>query len=113
VLGDVYNPGTFKLDSRRPLATYYIDVAGGPKSSADIKTIYVIRANGKVISNKMVRVKTIGLEPGDVVIVPAKLRYPNTFKSFMDVADATLKVGSFMTALITLIVTVNLMNNAK
>jgi len=107
VLGEVYNPATFRLNAQRPTVTHYLDIAGGPKESADRKAIYVVKANGSVVSNKVMRVNTINLEPGDVVIVPAKIRYTNNFKLFIDSADATLKIGSFLAAVVTLIIAIN------
>jgi polysaccharide export outer membrane protein len=109
VLGEVYNPATFRLNAQRPTVTHYLDIAGGPKESADRKAIYVVRANGSVVSNKVMRVNRVNLEPGDVVIVPARIRYPNNFKLFVDSADATLKIGSFLTAVVTLIIAINTM----
>jgi protein involved in polysaccharide export with SLBB domain len=113
VLGEVYNPGTFMLDAKKPTVARYIDITGGPKETADRKAIYIIRANGNVVSNKTLRVSSINLEPGDVVIVPAKLRYNNNFKLFVDSADATLKIGSFLTAVVTLIIVINTAANGK
>jgi protein involved in polysaccharide export with SLBB domain len=107
VLGEVYNPATFRLDPQRPTVMHYLEIAGGPKESADRKAIYVIRANGSVISNKTTRINSVVLEPGDVVIVPARIRYPNNFKVFLDSADAAFKVGTFLTAIVTLIVALN------
>jgi len=107
VLGEVYNPATFRLDAHRPTVMHYLDIAGGPKQSADRKAIYVIRANGSVISNRAARISSVTLEPGDVVIVPARIRYPNNFKIFLDSADATLKIGTFLMAVVTLIIAIN------
>jgi len=110
VLGEVYNPGTFRLNAKKPTVAHYIDITGGPKETADKKAVYIVRANGNVVSNKSLRVSSMNLEPGDVVIVPAKIRYSNNFKYFVDSADATLKIGSFLTAVVTLIIAINTMN---
>ncbi|MCL2182225.1 MAG: SLBB domain-containing protein [Chitinispirillia bacterium] len=110
VLGEVYSPGTFRLDAGNQTVVHYLDIAGGPKETANKKAIYVIKANGSVISNKAARNSSVKLEPGDVVIVPAKIRYSNNFKIFIDSADATLKIGSFITAVITLVLTINNLN---
>jgi protein involved in polysaccharide export with SLBB domain len=113
VLGEVYNPGTFRLNAKKPTVAHYVDITGGPKETADKKAVYIIRANGNVVSNKTVRVSSMNLEPGDVVIVPSKIRYSNNFKLFIDSADATLKIGSFLTAVVTLIIAINTMHNNK
>jgi len=111
VLGEVYNPATFRYDDRRTTVSHYLNLSGGPKEAAAKKEIYVVRANGTIISNKGVRVASIALEPGDVVVVPTRVRYPNNFKTFMDTADGVLKITTFFATLVTLIIAVNTMNN--
>jgi len=113
VLGEVYNSATFRHDTKRTLVSHYLNLAGGPKTTAEKKDIYVIRADGTVISNKEVRITSIHLEPGDVVVVPAKVRYGNPQKTFVDVADASFKVATFLISVVTLIVLVNTMNNSS
>jgi protein involved in polysaccharide export with SLBB domain len=110
VLGEVYNSATFRHDSRKTLVSHYLNLAGGPKTTAEKKDIYVIRANGTVISNKEMRIASIHLEPGDVVVVPAKVRYSNPQKTFIDIADASFKVASFLLTVISLIVAINTLN---
>ena len=107
VLGDVYNPATFRLDARHPTVMHYLDIAGGPKETADKKAIYVIKANGSVISNKTTRISAVVLEPGDVVIVPTRIRYPNNFKLVLESVDATFKIVAVLTAIATLVVLIN------
>ncbi|POO76299.1 hypothetical protein C1T30_43965, partial [Bacillus sp. MBGLi97] len=41
VLGEVYNPSTFKYDIRNASVGSYIEAAGGIKENADKKHIYV------------------------------------------------------------------------
>jgi protein involved in polysaccharide export with SLBB domain len=113
VLGEVYNPATFRLDAKAPTVRHYLDIAGGPKETADKKAIYIVRANGNVISSKVMRIDNLPLEPGDVVIVPVKVRYSNRFKFFVDSADAVLKIGSFLATIVTLLLAINTMNNNK
>ena len=107
VLGDVYNPSTFRLESKRPTVSHYLSMAGGTLESANRKNMYIIRANGRVVSNNAKSILGTSLEPGDVLIVPAKIRYPNPFKLFLDSADATLKVASLLTTIITLMIVIN------
>jgi len=113
VLGEVYNSATFRHDSRRTLVSHYLNLAGGPKRTADRKDIYVIRASGTVISNRETRITSVHLEPGDVVVVPARVRYGNPHKTFLDTADAALKITSFFATLIMLMVAINTMNNSN
>jgi len=110
VLGDVYNPSTFLFEGKKPTVSYYLSMAGGMLESADKKSVYVIEANGRVISNKNKSIFGTQLKPGDVVIVPAKVRYPNRFKMFLDSANATMQIASLITAVATLIILLNTTN---
>ncbi|MDR0330577.1 MAG: SLBB domain-containing protein, partial [Chitinispirillales bacterium] len=40
VLGDVYNSGTFRFNPQRPSAAHYLEIAGGPKETANKKAVY-------------------------------------------------------------------------
>jgi protein involved in polysaccharide export with SLBB domain len=111
VLGDVYNPSTYRLEERRPTVSYYLSMSGGLLESGDRRNMYIIRANGRVLSNNSKSIIGMHLQPGDVVIVPAKIRYPNRFKIFLDSADATLKVASMLTTIVTLIIVLNTANS--
>lgn len=107
VLGEVFNPATFRYKESNPVATHYIEIAGGLKENADKKHMYVIRANGSIVTSKTTPIASIRLEPGDAVVVPAKLRYTNPHKLFVDTADAAFKITGFITAIVTLIVAMN------
>lgn len=84
VSGAVYNENAFRYERRKKLFGYLND-AGGPTRQADTKRIFLIRADGTVISRQ-----TRGdfwrsdfdkttLLPGDAIIVPPKLKGPSTF----------------------------------
>ncbi|MGD0158056.1 MAG: SLBB domain-containing protein [Terracidiphilus sp.] len=84
VSGAVYNENAFRYERRKRLYAYLND-AGGPTRQADTKRIFLIRADGTVISRQ-----THGefwgsgfdkttLLPGDAIIVPPKLKGPSTF----------------------------------
>jgi protein involved in polysaccharide export with SLBB domain len=113
VLGEVYNPATFRFDAHRPTVMHYLDIAGGPKETADRRAIYVIRANGSVISNKVTRISAVTLEPGDVVIVPTRIRYSNNFKIFMDSTEAVVRIGTFLATIVTLLVAISAFNSSS
>ena len=59
VFGEVYNPATFKYQDNNSKASYYIEIAGGIKENSDKKNIYIIRANGSIITNKIARVRIL------------------------------------------------------
>jgi len=75
VTGQVYNPTAV---SYRPgqSAKWYLSQSGGPTAAANKKAIFVIRADGSVISGKdsWWSGSSLGavLQPGDTVVVPEK-----------------------------------------
>jgi len=74
VLGAVYNPMAYAYDKKHPGIAYYLDKTGGPAENAEAKQIYVIRADGTVVSKQSRRSafdKTV-LFPGDTIMVPYK-----------------------------------------
>ncbi len=84
VSGAVYNENAFRYEQKKRLVAYLND-AGGPTRQADTKRIFLIRADGTVISRQ-----TRGdfwrsdfdkttLFPGDAIIVPPKLKGPSSF----------------------------------
>ena len=90
VLGSVYNP-TSILFEKGHTVNYYLSKVGGPTASADKKQIYVVRANGTVVSreqegysgifwdrgaNEWVLGSFYGLtlDPGDTIIVPEETK---------------------------------------
>jgi protein involved in polysaccharide export with SLBB domain len=93
VLGEVYNPSTFQLDPRDRRAEHYLDIAGGLKDGANRDNVYVIRANGSVVSERGRRMLRYELAPGDVVVVPPKIRHVSGYRVFMDTIDAIYKVA--------------------
>ena len=77
VIGQVLNPSAFELVDKINIRTA-ISNAGGYSDLADKRKVYVIRANGLVASaNRKIFSKNISLEPGDTLVVPAKLSSEN------------------------------------
>ena len=110
VIGEVYNPTTFKYENAKNSVAYYIEAAGGIKITADKKYIYVIKANGIIITNKNVNIRKLSLEPGDAVVVPKKLRFSNPHKMFVDTIDAIFKISSLLGTVIALIIAIDRIN---
>jgi len=104
VLGEVFNPATFRFEATNPYAREYVEYAGGLKESASRKDVYIIKANGSVVTNKKEDVFVSALSPGDVVVVPQKIEYKNNFKTFMDSVEAIFKIATVLTAVATLII---------
>jgi protein involved in polysaccharide export with SLBB domain len=83
VTGSVYNPNAFRYQVGRKLSAYLND-AGGPTRQADKGRVFVIRADGTVISKQAktglfyAQFENLKLLPGDAIIVPEKLKTPGT-----------------------------------
>jgi len=77
VSGQVYNPTAIAFRPGRS-ARWYLNQGGGPTHIADKKAIFVIRADGAVLSSQAVDSLWNGdplrtsLQPGDTVVVPEK-----------------------------------------
>lgn len=72
VFGAVYRPASFLIDQTRPLRLRdYLRQAGGPLRVADQRDIFVVHANGAVISKRTGALSARVL-PGDVIFVPTK-----------------------------------------
>jgi protein involved in polysaccharide export with SLBB domain len=88
VAGAVYNSNAFRYKSGERLITYLND-AGGATRDADTKRIFVIRADGTVVSRQSRNMHSHGsyedlrLLPGDTVVVPEKLRVSSAMNQFL------------------------------
>lgn len=84
VAGAVYNENAFRYQPGKRLSAYLND-AGGPTRQADAKRIFLVRADGTVISGRShgkfwhFDFGNTVLLPGDAIIVPTKLKSPNNF----------------------------------
>jgi protein involved in polysaccharide export with SLBB domain len=90
VLGEVYNPTALFAEKGKSVG-YYLNLVGGPTDNAEDDEIYIVKANGTVISKSqegflglvswdstkhrwtMGGFDSIRLDPGDTVIVPRKV----------------------------------------
>jgi len=77
VFGSVFNGGSYLYASSRSVDDY-LNLAGGPTRGADQGSVFVIRANGSVVSSPQGRgwfasrrdLSAVRAEPGDTVFVP-------------------------------------------
>lgn len=111
VIGEVYNPSTFKYEPDNCDAQHFLDLTGGVTTTADKKNIYIFRANGGIITNHNVRVLGTRLNPGDVLVVPQRIQFKNNFKTFMDSVEAVFKIASVLAIVATLVITINQAKN--
>jgi polysaccharide biosynthesis/export protein len=83
VAGEVYNANAFRYQVNKPLYEYLED-SGGASRQADVKRIFLIRADGTVVSrqdhqHRLRNFEKIALMPGDAIVVPPKLKGPGGF----------------------------------
>src|SRR6185295_15693410 len=76
VFGSVYAENSFIYKPQKDVADYLMQ-AGGPTRSADRSSVYVLRADGSVISKQQYgflgSFDRTRLAPGDTVVVPEEL----------------------------------------
>lgn len=82
VFGSVFNTGSYLYGDGRTLDDY-LRLAGGPTKGADESSIFVVRANGQVISGRQnggdswfrsgSRIGAVRAESGDTVFVPEEM----------------------------------------
>jgi protein involved in polysaccharide export with SLBB domain len=76
ITGQIYNSNAITYRQGRN-AGWYLQQAGGPTEQANQKAIFIIRANGSVVSNQGSGlwnggVLSTNVEPGDTIVVPEK-----------------------------------------
>ena len=82
VTGAVYNTNAFRYQEGKRL-TDYLNSAGGPTRQADKKRVFVIRADGTVISKQGAshfheKFENLKLLPGDAIVMPEKIKTPGS-----------------------------------
>jgi len=70
IVGGVRNPGAIVYLPEKTV-DYYIEKCGGFSENADVRNIYIIKADGTAVT-KFARLKKV--EQGDMVIVPEKIK---------------------------------------
>src|SRR5260370_39621147 len=75
VIGQVYNSNALTFEPRKS-ARWYLERAGGATRLADRNAIFIVRANGAVVSGKGGLLSGGALSarigPGDTIVVPEK-----------------------------------------
>ncbi|AJE03048.1 SLBB domain-containing protein [Geobacter pickeringii] len=108
VLGSVFNPTSFVLMPEKDVS-FYLKKAGGPLSDADENEMYVIKADGSVISKQQssfgIRWDDDGkrwtfggflasrLDPGDTLVVPEKLERVAWLRTIKDITTIISQVA--------------------
>ncbi len=89
VVGAVYDQNSFMYIANRRVGDY-LKMAGGPGRDADKKHIFIIRADGSVLSKTATNgvwgntFESAHMNPGDTVIVPEKTFRPTALRGLLD-----------------------------
>ena len=92
VFGAVYRPASFLLSGQPKRVRDYIEQAGGTIRAADKGTIFVVRANGEVLSKKRGALNARVL-PGDIVFVPVRTQGNTFWARFKDITQTLFQLG--------------------
>jgi protein involved in polysaccharide export with SLBB domain len=86
VEGQVYSANAFIY---RPgeRARNYLRQAGGPDRQADRKRMFILRADGSVVSEQYADVQKVTIYPGDTIVVPPNLQPHNVLQRTIDIAQ--------------------------
>jgi polysaccharide biosynthesis/export protein len=104
IIGEVYNPATFRYEKGLAKVKYYIEMTGGLKENADAKNVYIFKANGSILTRKNTDILEYMLSPADVVVVPQKVALKNNFKIFMDAVDSITKISTLLLSIATILI---------
>ncbi|MNR81955.1 Polysialic acid transport protein KpsD precursor [compost metagenome] len=100
VLGQVYNPTAITYEPGKRVSSY-LSKTGGVTETADAQGIYVVKADGSVLTDKNFYtgwgpwrrgVMSAVLEPGDTVMVPERLAVDNSLRDIRDVTQIIFQV---------------------
>jgi len=100
IFGSVFNSGSFVFEPGHT-AQQYLSLAGGPTRSADKESIFMIRANGSVISAQQGssfwhasnELTTAVIEPGDAIFVPEELNRATFIQNAKDWTQILYQFG--------------------
>jgi protein involved in polysaccharide export with SLBB domain len=93
--GAVYQPGSFSETSGDRIGDY-LTKAGGPTRIADQSGLFVVRANGAVVSRQQRGRDNVLNElamPGDIIFVPVQSRGNSLLDRVIEVATAIYQVS--------------------
>jgi protein involved in polysaccharide export with SLBB domain len=87
VVGTVYNQSTF-LHAPDLNVKACLEQAGGPTKFADRSHIFIIRADGSIVSRaSQPKLETMSVFPGDTVVVPTNATRTSRLRAFVDMSQ--------------------------
>ncbi len=100
VVGRVYNPTGVQYDPASDRLEYYLKRVGGPTESADRDHIFLVKADGSVVTRDNVGggflsggLMSARVEPGDSIVVPEKLIRPRLMKEIKDFTQILYQIA--------------------
>jgi protein involved in polysaccharide export with SLBB domain len=102
VFGAVFRPASFLIEpGQRLLVRDYLRRAGGGLRSADMGRMFVVRANGDVLTRQTGALDAPAL-PGDVIFMPVKTQNNNLLAKIRDISTIIFQLGITTAALVAL-----------
>jgi protein involved in polysaccharide export with SLBB domain len=92
VQGQVYNPNAFVFTAGQRVNNY-LRRAGGPDREADRKRIFLLRADGSVISSQYKNVGDQRIFPGDTIVVPPTIDKRAVLQRITSIATILSNLG--------------------
>jgi len=103
VVGRVYNPTGVVFDPAHDQLGYYLQTVGGPTESADRDHIFLVKANGSVVTKDNMEegfflsgsrgIRSAKVEPGDSIVVPEKLVQVRLMKDVKDITQILYQIA--------------------
>ncbi len=103
VVGRVYNPTGVVYDPANDRLGYYLRTVGGPTESADRDHIFMIKADGSVVTRENAEggfflfgdrgLMSARVEPGDSIVVPERLIQTRLMKDVKDITQILYQIA--------------------
>ncbi len=94
VVGEVFNPTAVTYNATKKRAGHYLDLVGGPTDNADEKQIFLIKADGTVVSRKNVgNIRRAKMDPGDTLAVPEKIVKSKVMRELKDITQILYQIA--------------------
>ena len=103
VVGRVYNPTGVMFNASRDTVGYYLRMVGGPTESADSDHIFLLKADGSVVTQATSDsgffvsgekgLMNTKVEPGDSILVPEKLVQVRLMKDVKDITQILYQIA--------------------
>lgn len=101
VFGAVYRPASFLIEDTPRRVRDYLNMAGGSLRAADNGEVFLVRANGAVVSKKRGALTTRVL-PGDVIFVPIRTQNNSFLNKLSQIATLVFGLGLSAAAIISI-----------